>query len=77
MRTLSPRIAPPLNGEVGSTAITPSDSCSLRATAIRRETRVDFPAPGAPVIPTVGTSATPRYARAATSRPVAPAPFDA
>ena len=60
MRMRSPRMAPPLKGEVGSMASTATWSTSsparpsgqpARAWVIRRSVRVDFPA-GAPVSPT-------------------------
>ena len=58
MRTRSPRMAPPENGEDGSTASTADRGSSaveslLAAMAISWSVRVDLPAPGAPVIPTV------------------------
>src|SRR5215470_2466518 len=52
MRTRSPRIAPPLNGLVGSTASTPTSRSSARMHATSASVSVDLPAPGAPVIPT-------------------------
>src|SRR5438445_551012 len=51
MRMRSPRIAPPVNGLVGSTATTPSVFPRPRMCAISRSTSVLFPAPGLPVIP--------------------------
>ena len=51
MRTRSPRIAPPLNGLVGSTAIMPTVWPAPRSAAIRRSTSVLLPAPGGPVTP--------------------------
>ena len=53
IRTRSPRIAPPVNGDVGSTASTAISSPAARRAATMRVVRVDFPAPGAPVRPTV------------------------
>src|SRR5262249_52224134 len=67
MRSRSPSTAPPLNGLVGSTAITPTvgnesrpDEASLcepcgrpvRNAVTSRSTSVLFPAPGGPVTPT-------------------------
>ena len=46
MRIRSPRIAPPLKGEVGSTATMPTVRPCARRRAVRRSTRVDLPAPG-------------------------------
>ena len=57
IRTRSPRMAPPENGDVGSMASTASWATPApRAAVIRRSVRVDFPAPGAPVMPTVSAS---------------------
>jgi hypothetical protein len=53
MRTRSPRMAPPVNGDDGSTASTPTSLPDRRTSPIRQSVRVDFPAPGAPVMPTV------------------------
>ena len=54
MRTRSPRIAPPLNGLIGSTASTPDlVAGATPARPTRRSVSVDLPAPGAPVMPTV------------------------
>ena len=60
MRTRSPRMAPPLKGEVGSTASTatcamasPRSGQPPRTAVMRPSVSVDFPAPGAPVSPTV------------------------
>src|SRR4051794_298400 len=53
IRTRSPRMAPPVNGLVGSTAITPTVLPCARATAINRSIKVLLPAPGGPVIPIV------------------------
>ena len=65
MRTRSPRMAPPVKGEEGSTASTatwstgsavatvPSPGQPPRAAMMSRSVRVDLPAPGAPVRPTV------------------------
>jgi len=52
IRTRSPRSAPPVIGDDGSTAMTATDRPTRRSSAIRAATRVDFPAPGGPVIPT-------------------------
>ena len=60
IRTRSPRIAPPLNGDVGSTHSTPTSRIAADApagtnrssdVAIIRSVSVDLPAPGAPVMP--------------------------
>src|SRR5688572_10135017 len=51
MRMRSPRMAPPVNGLLGSTAMTPTEGFSLRYAAARRSTRELFPEPGLPVIP--------------------------
>src|SRR5215831_12923770 len=51
MRTRSPRIAPPLNGLVGSTASTPTSPPVARSRPTSWSVSVDFPAPGAPVMP--------------------------
>ena len=53
MRTRSPRIAPPLNGEDGSMASTATSRSSERMWPIVTLVSVDLPAPGAPVSPTV------------------------
>ena len=61
MRTRSPRMAPPLKGEVGSTARTPTwdtgpgtgSGHPARTCKISPSVKVDLPAPGAPVSPTV------------------------
>src|SRR5450432_203627 len=52
MRMRSPRIAPPVKGEEGSTATMPTRFPSDRHSCARRCTSVDLPAPGGPVIPT-------------------------
>jgi hypothetical protein len=51
IRMRSPRMAPPLKGLVGSTASTPTVRPSARSRATTRSVRVDFPAPGDPVMP--------------------------
>src|SRR3990170_2490804 len=51
MRTRSPRSAPPVNGEVGSTAMTPTRSPASRKLFTNRAVIVLLPAPGGPVIP--------------------------
>ena len=53
MRTRSPRMAPPVNGDDGSTASTATSDPSTRRALMRWVVSVDFPAPGAPVMPTV------------------------
>src|SRR6478735_10411489 len=67
IRRRSPRIEPPVNGEVGSTASTATRSPPSRATRSRALVNVLLPAPGAPVMPTTyaapssaGASAVPR-----------------
>ena len=52
IRIRSPRMAPPVKGEVGSTARTPTVFSRFRKEEISASTRVLFPAPGDPVIPT-------------------------
>src|SRR5258706_14107276 len=47
----SPRIAPPVNGDDGSTATIPTVLPRRRRACARRSTSVDLPAPGGPVIP--------------------------
>ena len=58
IRSRSPRTAPPLNGLVGSTAMTPTVNGrdAFLSLATSRSTSVLLPAPGGPVTPT-------RYAR--------------
>src|SRR5215510_2931872 len=53
MRIRSPRIAPPENGEEGSTATTPTVRPRARATSASPRTSVLLPLPGAPVTPTI------------------------
>src|SRR5215472_770224 len=48
----SPRMAPPVNGELGSTAITATAWSRDRRSATRLSASVDLPVPGAPVRPT-------------------------
>jgi hypothetical protein len=48
----SPRIAPPENGLDGSIQMIPTRSPRSRYKPARRSTSEDFPAPGAPVMPT-------------------------
>src|SRR6266536_4665338 len=48
----SPRIAPPVKGEEGSTATIPTVLPRRRYACARRCARVDLPAPGGPVTPT-------------------------
>src|SRR5712692_11961897 len=52
MRMRSPRIAPPVKGELGSVAITATERPSFLRSVIRASTSVDLPVPGAPVKPT-------------------------
>src|SRR5450830_314492 len=51
MRIRSPRIAPPENGEEGSTATMPTFLPAARAFRASAAVRVDLPAPGDPVRP--------------------------
>src|SRR6266571_6107086 len=51
MRTRSPSSAPPLNGEVGSTARMPIRSPAARYAAASAQATVDLPTPGEPVRP--------------------------
>ena len=53
MRTRSPRMAPPVNGDDGSMASTATSSPSERSRPMTAEVSVLLPAPGAPVSPTV------------------------
>src|SRR5215207_7294571 len=52
MRTRSPSSAPPENGEVGSTASTPTRVPWARRAVTSADVDVDLPTPGAPVTPT-------------------------
>src|SRR5579883_984560 len=63
MRMRSPRIAPPENGEVGSTATTPTLCPCLRKRSISASTSVDFPAPGLPVTPSTNARPVDGYSR--------------
>jgi predicted aconitase with swiveling domain len=58
IRTRSPRRAPPVIGDDGSTATTATARPAVRSAPIIVATSVDLPAPGGPVIPT-------RWARSA------------
>ena len=51
IRIRSPRMAPPLKGELGSVASTATDDCFLRSRETTASTSVDLPVPGAPVNP--------------------------
>src|SRR5687768_12150748 len=51
MRMRSPRIAPPVNGEDGSTATMPTVDPRRLYSCATFSARVDFPAPGGPVSP--------------------------
>ena len=51
IRIRSPKIAPPENGLLGSTAIMPTDLPRLRYSLVSLSVSVLFPAPGGPVIP--------------------------
>ena len=53
IRSLSPKIAPPEKGLVGSTAMTATFMSSLRNWVINASIRVDLPTPGDPVIPII------------------------
>ena len=52
IRTRSPRSAPPVIGDDGSTAMTATDRPPARSSPMSAATSVLLPAPGAPVIPT-------------------------
>src|SRR6266699_3555052 len=52
MRTRSPSSAPPVNGDVGSTASTPTRRSSARYARTSALVTVDLPTPGEPVSPT-------------------------
>ena len=72
MRTRSPKMAPPENGEEGSMARMPTRSPSRRIAATRSLVSVDLPAPGGPVMPTVvasprGVGETPDLGRSITA----------
>jgi hypothetical protein len=51
IRIRSPRTAPPVYGEAGSTATTPTVSPRSRSASASLSTSVDLPAPGDPVTP--------------------------
>jgi hypothetical protein len=53
MRMRSPRIAPPLNGDDGSTATIATRSVVARYAPASRFTSVLLPPPGGPVMPTI------------------------
>ena len=53
MRTRSPRMAPPEKGDDGSMASTATSLPVARTVPMSPVVSVDFPAPGAPVRPTV------------------------
>src|SRR5215472_18116165 len=53
IRTRSPSSAPPVNGEVGSTASTATRWPAARYAATSALVAVDLPTPGAPVRPTI------------------------
>jgi hypothetical protein len=53
MRTRSPRIAPPVKGLDGSTAMMPTVRPARRISIVSRSTSVLLPEPGAPVMPTM------------------------
>src|SRR5436309_1484823 len=53
MRMRSPRMAPPVNGLLGSTAMIPTVLFFLRNSAARRSTSVLLPEPGLPVTPII------------------------
>src|SRR2546421_9536929 len=56
MRIRSPKIAPPVKGELGSQAMTATDSLRARCQATSASARVDLPVPGAPVRPSIPVS---------------------
>ena len=70
MRMRSPRMAPPLKGEVGSTARMPTFWPSARRARASWSVRVLFPAPGGPVMPI--TDARPRWGQSRAIRSRAP-----
>src|SRR3954452_18465527 len=63
IRTRSPRSAPPVIGDDGSTATTATLRPRSRNSAMSAATSVDFPAPGGPVIPTRCARPARRYRR--------------
>src|SRR3954467_8277647 len=63
MRTRSPSSAPPENGDLGSTARTPTRRPCVRNARTRAAVDVDLPTPGLPVSPT--TRAPPAYGMSA------------
>ncbi len=69
MRMRSPRMAPPLNGEVGSTARIPTRLPSARRARASWSVSVDFPLPGDPVSPR--TTARPRWGQTLAMRALA------
>ena len=52
IRTLSPRMAPPVRGDDGSTASTAGRRPFSARRMVHAAVRVDFPEPGGPVSPT-------------------------
>ncbi len=52
IRTRSPSSAPPVNGDEGSTANTPTRRPDARNAVTKADVVVDLPTPGAPVRPT-------------------------
>src|SRR5918992_3424332 len=68
MRTRSPSSAPPLNGDDGSTASTPTRlPCALKAVTSAL-VEVDFPTPGEPVSPMIRAAPASGVSAAVTSR---------
>src|SRR5690349_14211243 len=72
MRTQSPRIAPPVTGDVGSTASTATSESRARSAFTRAAVSVLLPAPGAPVMPTVYALPPIGYVNRPTSRAESP-----
>src|SRR5690606_8214603 len=71
IRTRSPRMAPPVNGLEGSTAMTPTVRPSCRYAAMSRSTMVLLPAPGGPVMPITRPCAACGVTSVASSAPTA------
>src|SRR6478735_5185124 len=68
MRTRSPSSAPPVNGDDGSTARTPTRLSCRRSSVTSALVSVDLPTPGAPVMPTTWACPGCAARAAATSR---------
>jgi len=72
IRIRSPRIAPPVSGDEGSTASTAGECPAATRSPTRRPTSVDFPEPGAPVIPTTWATPACGFESSLTSSAAAP-----